>query len=122
MNERKPGRAGNPEGVARPDSIQKKQKSPLRAEATMHTDAQVRKPGGRLSREDQRRIGDILQRVYDEVLRQGVPDRFKDLLHQFDRAEEGGEAATAARRQGEGHHETDRLVGAKAFDNKGSRS
>jgi len=34
----------------------------------MHTDAQVRKPGGRLSREDQRRIGDILQRVYDEVL------------------------------------------------------
>ena len=88
----------------------------------MHTDAQVRRAGGRLSREDQRRIGDILQRVYDDVLRQGVPDRFKDLLHQFDRAEEDGEAATAARRQGEGHHETDRLVGAKAFDNKGSRS
>jgi len=120
MNERKPGRGGNPqEGAARPDSIQN---NPLRSEATMHTDAQVRKPGGRLSREDQRRIGDILQRVYDEVLRQGVPDRFKDLLHQFDRAEEDGEAATAARRQGEGHHETDRLVGAKAFDNKGSRS
>ncbi len=93
MNERKPGRAGNPQdGAAGPDSIQ------------------------------QRRIGDILQRVYDEVLRQGVPDRFKDLLHQFDRAEEDGEAATAAQRQGEGHHETDRLVGAKAFDNKGSRS
>ncbi len=64
----------------------------------MHTDAQVRRPGGRLSREDQRRIGDILQRVYDDVLRQGVPDRFKELL------------------------EPDRVVGAKAFDNKGSRS
>src|SRR6266550_701611 len=82
MNERKPGRAGNPqEGAARPDSIQN---NPLRSEATMHTDAQVRKPGGRLSREDQRRIGDILQRVYDEVLRQGVPDRFKDLLDRFE--------------------------------------
>jgi len=85
----------------------------------MHTDAQVRKGGGRLSREDQRRIGDILQRVYDEVLREGVPDRFKDLLDQFDRTEEDGETARA---QGEGHHEADRLVGAKAFDNKGSRS
>jgi len=92
------------------------QTNPLRSEATMHTDAQVRKGGGRLSREDQRRIGDILQRVYDEVLRQGVPDRFKDLLDQFDRTEEDGEAATAA------GQEADRLVGAKAFDNKGSRS
>jgi len=86
----------------------------------MHTDAQVRKGGGRLSREDQRRIGDILQRVYDEVLRQGVPDRFKDLLDQFDRTEEDGETATQG--QGEGRHEADRLVGAKAFDIKGSRS
>src|SRR6267154_6542782 len=57
---------------------------PHRSEAIMHTDAQVRKAGGRLSREDQRRIGDILQRVYDDVLRQGVPDRFKDLLHELD--------------------------------------
>jgi hypothetical protein len=46
----------------------------------MHTDAQVRKAGGRLSREDQRRIGDILQRAYDEVIREGVPDGFKNLL------------------------------------------
>jgi hypothetical protein len=88
----------------------------------MHTDAQVRRAGGRLSREDQRRIGDILQRVYDEVLRQGVPDRFKDLLEQYDRSEEEGDAASAAPGQGQGHHESDRLVGAKAFDNKGSRS
>ena len=88
----------------------------------MHTDAQVRKAGGRLSREDQRRIGDILQRVYDEVLRQGVPDRFKDLLEQFEQPREGGDAETASRGQAEGHDEPDRLVGAKAFDNKGSRS
>jgi hypothetical protein len=41
--------------------------NPLRSEAIMHTDAQVRKTEGRLSREDQRRIGVILQRGYDEV-------------------------------------------------------
>jgi Anti-sigma factor NepR len=88
----------------------------------MHTDAQVRKAGGRLSREDQRRIGDILQRVYDEVLRQGVPDRFKDLLEQFDQPKDAGDAENASRGQAEGHDEPDRPVGAKAFDNKGSRS
>jgi anti-sigma factor NepR-like protein len=62
----------------------------------VHTDTQVRKPGGRLSREDQRRIGDILHRVYDEVLRQGVPDRFKELLDQFDKTKEVGEAGTSS--------------------------
>jgi hypothetical protein len=95
--------------------------NPLRSEATMHTDAQVRRPGGRLSREDQRRIGDILQRVYDEVLRQGVPDRFKDLLERFDQPA-GDAEARSTQGQGAGHHESDRMVGAKAFDNKGSRS
>ncbi len=87
----------------------------------MHTDAQVRRPGGRLSREDQRRIGDILQRVYDEVLRQGVPDRFKDLLERF---EQPGSDSEARSPQGQAtrHQEPDRVVGAKAFDNKGSRS
>jgi hypothetical protein len=84
--------------------------NPLRSEATMHTDAQVRKAGGRLSREDQRRIGDILQRVYDEVIREGVPDRFNNLLDQFEKQGQVKE-----------HHEPDRLGGAKAFD-KGSRS
>jgi hypothetical protein len=87
----------------------------------MHTDAQVRRPGGRLSREDQRRIGDILQRVYDDVLRQGVPDRFKDLLERFEQP--GGDTeARSTQGQGTQHREPDRVVGAKAFDNKGSRS
>jgi Anti-sigma factor NepR len=93
----------------------------LTSEATMHTDAQVRRPGGRLSREDQRRIGDILQRVYDEVLREGVPDRFKELLERFEQP--SGEAeARSTQGQSTGHHQPDHMVGAKAFDNKGSRS
>src|SRR5262245_31015907 len=92
-NERKSGRVGNPQvcnpqgGTAQPDATQK---NPLRSEATMHTHAQVRKPGGRLSREDQRSIGDALQRVHDERRRQRVPDGVEDLLRQFDRDEKEG--------------------------------
>src|SRR5215470_15449421 len=114
MNERKPVRAAMAgEKAAQPDAMQPK---PPRSEATMHTDAQVRKAGGRLSREDQRRLGDILQRVYDEVLRQGVPDRFKDLLNQFDKEMD---TAETMRGQGGGNDAPDHLVRA---DNKGSRS
>ena len=115
MNERKPVRAAVAgEKAAQPDA---RQHHLSRSEATMHTDAEVRKAGGRLSREDQRRLGDILQRVYDEVLRQGVPDRFKSLLDQFDKDEGAAETMRGQSAGEEGH-----LVGAKAFDNKGSRS
>jgi hypothetical protein len=87
-------------------------------------DAQARKSGGRLSREDQRRLGDILQRVYDDVLRQGVPDRFKDLLNELDGPKGIGEATMPSVRgqaeEGQGP-ETDRLVEAKGYPhNKGS--
>jgi Anti-sigma factor NepR len=61
----------------------------------MQTETPVRKAGGRLSREDQRRLGDILQRVYDEVIHQGVPDRFKDLLNELDGEREGGKEQAA---------------------------
>src|SRR5262245_15811803 len=115
MNERKPVRAAIAgQKAAQPDAMQHK---PPTSEATMHTDAQVRKAGGRLSREDQRRLGDILQRVYDEVLRQGVPDRFKNLLDQFDK-----DVGVAETMRGQGGGEDDHLVRAKAFENKGSRS
>jgi hypothetical protein len=99
---------------------------PLTPETTMHTDAQVRKAGGRLSREDQRRLGDILQRVYDEVTRQGVPDRFRNLLnelgetkHQSDEDKEAPPADNAGRGQNDA---PDRLVTARGADhsNKGS--
>jgi hypothetical protein len=103
----------------------------------MHTDAQIRKAGGRLSRDDQRRLGDILQRVYDDVIRQGVPDRFKDLLNELDGTREGssetkkasahGQSAhgQSAHGQGEAHGqseegrnpEPDRLIEARARDN-----
>jgi hypothetical protein len=76
-------------------------------ETKMHIDAPQRK-AGRLSREDQRRLGDILKRVYDDVIRQGVPDRFKLLLSEIDESSssEGGE-----RPQSSTHSRSDRPPG-----------
>src|SRR5262249_48967302 len=93
------------------------EEKPPRSEATMQTDAHIRKAGGRLSREDQRRLGDILQRGYDDVVRQGVPDRFKDLLNELDGHQE--DEPTKAHGEPEGDERRDHLV--KAFPhNKGS--
>ncbi len=92
----------------------------------MHTDAQLRKPGGRLSREDQRRLGDILQRVYDDVINQGVPDRFRELLNELDEARPGDAAQvtdTSIGRQTEKEAGSDRLRQSEADhtpSNKGS--
>jgi Anti-sigma factor NepR len=43
---------------------------------------------GRLSREDQRRLGEALKRIYQDIVRQGVPSRFTDLLDKFDNPNE----------------------------------
>jgi hypothetical protein len=53
-----------------------------------------------LTREDQRRLGDILQRVYDDVVRQGVPDRFKALLDELEEPSDKGQVASAPRDEG----------------------
>jgi hypothetical protein len=47
-----------------------------------------RKPGG-LNAEIQARIGHQLRAMYDDVVRQGVPDRFADLVRKLD--EPGGQ-------------------------------
>jgi hypothetical protein len=96
---------------------------PLTPGTTMHTDAQVRKAGGRLSREDQRRLGDILQRVYDDVIRQGVPDRFRTLLNELGETKHESDEDREAARAGRGQSDApDRLVTARGADqsNKGS--
>lgn len=90
----------------------------------MQTHAAIRRAGGRLSREDQRRLGDILQRVYDDVVRQGVPDRFRNLLGELDgERRESGAAQAAAPGEAEARHtpEPDRFVAAKGLPHdKGS--
>ena len=44
------------------------------------------KPGG-LNAEIQSRIGHQLRAMYDDVVRQGVPDRFADLIRKLDASE-----------------------------------
>lgn len=40
---------------------------------------------GKLDKETQVKIGQQLRAMYDEVVRQGVPDRFAELLKQLER-------------------------------------
>ena len=52
-----------------------------------------RKQGG-LNAEIQSRIGHQLRAMYDDVVRQGVPDRFQELIRKLDQpeaAQPGGE-------------------------------
>ena len=48
---------------------------------------------GRLNAEIQSRIGHQLRAMYDDVVRQGVPDRFADLIKKLD---EPGNSGTPA--------------------------
>ena len=52
------------------------------------------KPGkqGGLNSEIQSRIGHQLRAMYDDVVRQGVPDRFADLIRQLDAPTSAAEA------------------------------
>ena len=49
--------------------------------------------GSALGSEIQAKIGQHLRAMYDDVVRQGVPDRFMDLLSQLD-GPQGGSAPT----------------------------
>jgi len=42
------------------------------------------KQGAQLTREIQARIGHQLRAIYDDVVRQGVPDRFAELIRKLD--------------------------------------
>jgi hypothetical protein len=63
---------------------------PLRPEATMHMETQLRKSRGRLNRETMNRLGKTLEAYYDGVRKEGVPDRFKLLLEQLEERNDEG--------------------------------
>jgi Anti-sigma factor NepR len=44
---------------------------------------------GRLGRDVQAKIGNQLRAIYDDVVKEGVPDRFVDLLKRLDKPVEG---------------------------------
>jgi hypothetical protein len=60
----------------------------------MLTETDSRKNRGRLTRETLGKLGKTLEAYYDDVRKQGVPERFKQLLQQMDerRAEQRGES------------------------------
>jgi Anti-sigma factor NepR len=45
---------------------------------------------GRLGRDVQAKIGNQLRAIYDDVVKEGVPDRFVDLLRRLDQHGEKG--------------------------------
>jgi len=51
---------------------------------SMLTDANQRKSKGRLGRDVQSKIGQQLRAMYDNVVSEGVPDRFNEMLRQLD--------------------------------------
>ena len=83
----------------------------------MQTDVQTRKPRGRLSRHVQNKLGETLHAMFDEIVKEGVPDRFSKLLEQMN----GGGGVHG--RAGElDETKPDPLVRAKGPEDKGSSS
>jgi hypothetical protein len=56
---------------------------PLRPSPMMQGEIQTRKRG-RLSREAMGKLGRVLETYFDDVRKEGVPDRFKQLLEEYE--------------------------------------
>lgn len=59
---------------------------------SMQPDAMTQKNASGLNREIQSKIGQQLRAIYDDVVQEGVPDRFADLLKQLDKAPTEGKS------------------------------
>ena len=62
----------------------KPQGQPTPMEATAQRNKKPNAKPAKLGREVQARLGQQLRAMYDEVLNQGVPDRFSELLNRLD--------------------------------------
>ena len=82
MNERKP------EKYLRPGTSAK----PPRSISMTQTEAEMRAAHSRLSRDVQRKLGETLQGMFDEIVKEGVPDRFVKLLEQIEEGRRVGSA------------------------------
>ena len=54
----------------------------------MQTEITQKKTRGRLGRDVQSKIGQQLRSMYDDVVSDGVPDRFTEMLRQLDEQKE----------------------------------
>ena len=66
------------------------QQLPLRAAPAMQNEFPMRKTRGRLSRDTLDKLGKVLEGFYDDVRKQGVPDRFTELLRQYEERKDKG--------------------------------
>lgn len=63
-----------------------------RPKPPMQNETQTRRTRGRLGRDVQSKLGKTLQAYFDDVVKEGVPDRFRDLLRQYDQRKDKGSA------------------------------
>ena len=70
----------------------KDEQKPIRP-GQMQTEINQRKPRGRLGRDVQGKIGQQLRAMYDDVVSEGVPDRFTEMLQRLDAQKEPKEGA-----------------------------
>lgn len=63
----------------------KQPQPPLQSEGFMHARSGSVRTGPALNRDIQTKIGQQLRAIYDDVVDQGVPDRFVELLRSLDR-------------------------------------
>jgi hypothetical protein len=61
------------------------------APAMQHNDVPTRKTRGRLSRHTIEQLGRVLDVFYDDVRKEGVPDRFKELLRKLEERNDKGQ-------------------------------
>jgi len=61
------------------------------APAMQQNEMSSRRTRGRLSRNTLETLGRVLDVFYDDVRKEGVPDRFKDLLQQFEERKDKGQ-------------------------------
>ena len=56
----------------------------------MQNETPMRKTRGRLTRDTLDKLGKVLEGFYDDVRKQGVPDRFTELLRQYEERKDKG--------------------------------
>jgi hypothetical protein len=57
---------------------------------TMQAAPGQKKPSPKLTRDIQAKLGQQLRAIYDDVVNQGVPDRFAALLDKLDKSDDKG--------------------------------
>jgi hypothetical protein len=79
-------------GVTEPTPLRSTlaEQKPTRPEAPMQIESNLRKSRGRLNREVMNRLGKTLEAYYDDVRKEGVPDRFRELLEQLEGRQDRG--------------------------------